>query len=306
MWQKLFYRERGSWLQSWHPLAALVYLSALLVLALGTEHPLYLLAALFLTAAGITALGAWEAGEYFLRPGLYMAALAALLNPLLIRAGHTVLVHLPLPGRPAVTMEALCYGAASGIRLLAVLGVFVIFNQLIHPDRLLGLLARPARRLSLLLALSTRLVPRLALSLHNIVEMQTLRGVDFSRGSLKERAGKYLTVFNILLLTALEDAFQTAEAMQARALGSGPASRYSREKWRWRDTLVAGSSVLAVVLAIWSVTGGAADFVYYPRLSRLLAGWPTGAILLLVFLLLGWPALFGWGEKHWRFWKSKS
>ncbi|MGQ9557902.1 MAG: energy-coupling factor transporter transmembrane component T [Desulfurispora sp.] len=306
MWHKLFYRERGSWLQSWHPLAALVYLGALLVLALSTDHPLYLLAALGLVVAGITALGAWEAGEYFLRPGLYMAALAALLNPLLIRAGHTVLGHLPLPGGPPVTMEALCYGAASGVRLLAVLGVFVIFNQLIHPDRLLGLLARPARRLALLLALSTRLVPRLALNLHNIVEVQTLRGVDFGRGGLKERAGKYLTVFNILLLTALEDAFQTAEAMQARALGSGPASRYSREKWRRRDTLVAGSSVLAVGLTAWSIMGGAAAFIYYPRLSPLLAGKQTGAILLALFLLLGWPAPAGWGEKYWRYWKSKS
>lgn len=293
-------------MQSWHPLAALVYLGALLVLSLVLDHPFYLLAALGLAAGGVVAAGALQAGELFLRPGLYMAALAALLNPLLIRSGQTVLFYLPLPGRPPFTMEALCYGAASGVRLLAVLGIFCLFNQIIHPDRLLGLLARPARRFSLLLALSTRLVPRMALALHNIVEVQTLRGVDFSRGSLKERAGKYLTVFNILLLTALENAFQTAEAMQARALGSGPASRYSREKWRRRDTLVTGSSLLALGLTAWAAISGAVAFHYYPRLSRPLAGKETGAVLLALLLLLGWPALAGWGEKHWRYWKSKT
>jgi len=49
---------------------------------------------------------------------------------------------LPLIGRRFFTLEALCYGAAMGIRLLGVITAFALYNTLVHPDKVTGLLSR--------------------------------------------------------------------------------------------------------------------------------------------------------------------
>jgi energy-coupling factor transport system permease protein len=86
--------------------------------------------------------------------------------------------------------------------------------------------------------------------LENIREVQVMRGVNFNAGSLKERLPKYAGLINILLLSSLEDSLEIAEAMQARAFGSGGATCYQRDAWRHRDSLCLGGSLLALALAV--------------------------------------------------------
>ncbi len=68
-------------------------------------------------------------------------------------------------------------------------------------------------------------------------------------------------------------------------------SRYRRDLWRRRDTLVAGASAVAslVILAIWVTNRTAFVFYPYPRLK-----WPDfNPWIALLLLLLAMPALAG-------------
>lgn len=62
MFDKLYYQDKGLFLQSFHPAAVLAYLFVLLLLSLLYDNPLYLLSLLLLLALLI---GGWTG----LRPG---------------------------------------------------------------------------------------------------------------------------------------------------------------------------------------------------------------------------------------------
>ncbi|KUK40460.1 MAG: ABC-type cobalt transport system, permease component CbiQ, partial [Clostridia bacterium 62_21] len=121
---RLFYEEKGTFFQTLHTVAALGYTFALGVPALLFSHPLYLLGTFLVGVLAVTAAGAAAKWRSCLRFGLWMAATLLVINALVARAGATVVWSfpaLPLLGKPEVSLEAVCYGAAMGVRLLAVL-----------------------------------------------------------------------------------------------------------------------------------------------------------------------------------------
>lgn len=308
MLQKFFYQEKGLFLQSLHSAASLTYILVLLVLSLIFYHPLFLAGILLVTVLTIWAADGLAAWEGYMKYALWMVALIMVINPLMVQAGKTVLwqsPHLPLLGRINITMEAICYGAAMGVRLLDIISIFCLYSLIVHPDRLLNLLSRFAGKSGLVVSLATRLVPVMASSMNNIREVQQLRGVDFKTGSIKEKIGKYAAVFNVLLVSSLEDSLNIAEAMQARAFGSGPRSCYRREFFRPRDWICLAGCLFSLAVALYAVVGGLAAYHYYPRLDSLIKGGATVLALAAVLCGLLLPVLISWGWQRCQFLKSK-
>lgn len=308
MLQQFFYQEKGLFLQSLHSAAALFYIAALIVLALIFSHPLYLTGILIVTALTIWAADGLAAWEGYLKITLGMVLLIMVINPLVVHAGQTVLwhgPHLPVLGRLTITLEAICYGAAMGVRLLDMVSIFCLYNLIVHPDRLLNMFSRFAHKSALVVSLATRLFPVMAASMNNIREVQQLRGVDFQAGTLKERAGKYAALFNILLVSSLEGSLQMAEAMQARAFGSGPRSCCRREFFRPRDGLCLAGSFFSLVIAIYGIICGSGIYTYYPQLGYLFDGSATVTMLAAVLSGLSLPAVLSWGWQHCQYLKSK-
>jgi energy-coupling factor transport system permease protein len=305
---QLFYREKGLFLQSLHPLAALAYMGALLVLALAFAHPLYLAGLLLVTMLAIGLAEGLEAWESYLKIALFMAVLVIMINPLVVHAGETVIwrgPRIPFLGRPAVSLEALCYGAAMAVRLLEIISVFCLYNLTVHPDRALNLFSRPAGKSVLVMALATRMFPSLVREMDNIRSVQQMRGVDFSSGSLRGKVKKYSSLINILLLSSLEDSMAVAESMQARAFGSGPRSFYARNLWRPRDTIFLAGGAAALGAGLWGLLHGFGGYSFYPRLDCLISGPGTVAGLLAVLFSLFIPLLVVWGCGRWPYLMSK-
>lgn len=308
MLQSLFYQEKGTFLQSLHPAVSLTYIAVLLLTALVFDHPFYLVGILLATWLAIRAAGGLTAWESYLKVALWMALLVMLINPLVNHNGSSVIWYgpaLPLFGRFTVTMEAVAFGAAMGIRLVALVSIFCLFNQIIHPDRFFSLLARFAGKSALVLSLTTRLLPVMALAMGRISEAQQLRGVDFNKGSLTQRLKKSTDLLNILLVTSLEDSLQVAEAMHARAFGSGPRTRYRQDLFRPRDGICLSGCFLALATSFYCLLSGAAVYEFFPALSALYASRTTLPALALLLLLLSLPALLNWGWNHCRYLKSK-
>jgi energy-coupling factor transport system permease protein len=305
---KLFYEEKGLFFQGFHPLSGLAYLSTLLVLALVFNHPLYLAGLLLVLGLAIWAAKGLAVWENYLKIGLAMMGLIMLINPLMTRAGGTIIWYgplIPVFGRLTISLEAIYYGVAMSIRLLDIISVFCLYNLIVHPDQVLNLFSRFASKSTLVISLATRMFPVMAARLEDIKGVQQTRGVDLSKGSRKEIAKKYFSLINNLLISSLEDSLEIAESMQARAFGSGPRSCYRRNLWRPRDTLCLSGSAVALGAGIWGLHHGFSVYNYYPQMDCLVNGPETVAILLIVIFTLSFPAALSWGWQFCPYLKSK-
>jgi len=308
VFDRLFYREKGLFLQSMHSVAALAYIAVLFVLTLVFSHPFYLVGLLLVTALAIWAADGLEAWESYLKVSLGMIILIIIINPIIVHAGKTVLWHgprIPVIGRLTITLEAICYGAAMSVRLLAVISVFCLYNLIVHPDKTLQVFSRFAHKSTLIISLATRMFPAMVRDLNSIRDVQRMRGVDFASGNLKEKIKKYSSLLNILLLSSLEGSLQTAEAMQARAFGSGPRSCYRRELFRPRDLLCLSGCGLALTSGLYGLFRGFGRYQYYPQLGYLIDGSMNMLVLAVVLMGLLVPVALSWGWKHCRYLKSK-
>jgi energy-coupling factor transport system permease protein len=308
MLQQFFYQEKGLFLQGLHSAASLTYIMVLFILSLVFSHPLFLAGILLVTVLTIWAADGLAAWEGYMKVAVWMVVLIMVINPLVVHAGKTVLWQspdLPLLGRINITMEAIGYGAAMGVRLLDIISIFCLYSLIVHPDRLLNLLSRFASKSGLVITLATRLFPVMANSMNSIREVQQLRGVDFSTGSLKVKLRKYSVMFNILLISSLEDSLNIAEAMQARAFGSGTRSSYRREFFRPRDWLCLAGCLFALGVTVYIVAGGLETYHYYPRLDNLINSGATVLALAAVICGLFLPVLLSWGWQRCQYLKSK-
>jgi len=308
VFDRLFYREKGLFLQSLHSVAALAYIAVLFVLTLVFSHPFYLVGLLLVTALAIWAADGLEAWESYLKVSLGMIVLIIIINPIVVHAGKTVLWYgprIPVIGRLTITLEAICYGAAMSVRLLAVISVFCLYNLIVHPDKTLQVFSRFAHKSTLIISLATRMFPAMVRDLNSIRDVQRMRGVDFASGNLKEKIKKYSSLLNILLLSSLEGSLQTAEAMQARAFGSGPRSCYRRELFRTRDLLCLSGCGLALTSGLYGLFRGFGRYQYYPQLGYLIDGSMNMLVLAVVLMGLLVPVALSWGWKHCRYLKSK-
>jgi len=324
----------------YHTTTWLLWLLAALIPTMLTKNPLYLTVLLLAVAVVYGTIGrssplaaSWG---LLLRASLFLAAFSALINPLTVHYGDTVLLTLPrlclgprgtvlleLGGR--ITLEALSYGLANGLSLMAVILIFATFNTLVDYHQLLRSIPPFLYQTGVVISIAITFVPQMMASLQEIREAQTIRGHRF-RG-----IRDLLPLLMPLLTSGLERAIQLAESMEARGFGSdisqsrqerAPSykvsialslfgllaglfwygylptarwiggsmgaggllllawtfrtlsrqmgrSRYRRELWRRRDTLVSAVSLAALGLFIlfWFLDRSALAFYPYPRLT---------------------------------------
>jgi energy-coupling factor transport system permease protein len=307
--QRQMAEKQGRFFQRLHPLAALLYVFVLFVLVMFSDNPLYLVLLLMIIGLAIWSadgLKDWETSLVF---GLTMTIMIIIINALFVRSGDTILwygPHVPVIGKMNVSLEAIFFGIVMGLRLLAVISVFVLYTCMVHPDKILSVFARFTSKSALVLTMSTRLFPLFRQRLHSIREVQMVRGVDYRQGAYLERLRKYAALYNNLLVTSLEDALEMAEAMQARGYGVGKKrSRYQADIWRPRDSIVAASSAAALLIGVYGTLSGVSRFEFYPILGYLISSSMSVVILALITGLLSVPLMAGWGWHRWSFIKSK-
>ncbi|MGI6603910.1 MAG: hypothetical protein GX062_04445 [Firmicutes bacterium] len=283
-----------------HPSVSLTYAGALLVLLLLYTHPLYLLALAALP--GVT-LASRQQGRLWRRRlawSLLLCFFIVLFNAIFGGRGATPLLVLTLPGLGVrhVTLEGLLYGGTMALRLGGVIGSFTLLADLVDLERLLY--SSPlAGRASLTAALTLGLVPRLSRSARTLLEVQASRGAPVTATNLRRGVRAAGPLLAALSETALESSLDMAEVLAARGYGSGRATRWRRQGWHLRDTLVMAGSALALVYGFSAYRAGVGQLTYYPTLS--LPGAKPGITELVVITgLLLLPAALFWGWRYCR------
>lgn len=220
-----------------------------------------------------------------------MAALAALLSFSQAHLGDHPLFALPdwVPGLGGPwTLEALAYGAVQGLGLAAIVVAVSVLAAALEPHQLIDALPAALHRTGLVVASALNLVPGLARSFTAVADAQRMRGWR-PRG-----IRSWGEVLVPVVLTAIEDSMQLAEAMEARGFGSGPRSRYVLTVWTGADRLAAAAAAAALlVFVIEQALGLLPAWHAYPSL-----GAPAASPAVLVIgLLLAFPALPLWRSR---------
>jgi energy-coupling factor transport system permease protein len=271
-----------------NPRAWATWSAAALVVVLGSTNPVY--RALVLLVALNVLLGLRHPGTA-LRPLLIAVALAAviavLFNAMLSHTGAHVLFVVPtqVPGLGGpVTAESIVYGLDVALGIGAAVLSVAPLSRVLHPHDLLDAFPRPLQRTAALAGAAINIVPSMARNALAISEAQRMRG---SSGT---RLRDWHAVAAPVVLSALDDSMQLAEAMESRAFGSGPRTRYATARFDIAAAAVTACSVAAVALTIAARAGGnLPDWYPFPVVTVPdISVLPVVACALLTAPLLAW------------------
>lgn len=145
-----------------------------------------------------------------------------------------------------ITEAAVLGGLGLSARVLAIASVGVVFTQTTDATRLVDSLVHQARvpeRFGYGALAAYQAIPRFSEDLTTLRQARRIRGL---------RGGWHPRLLVGLLVLAIRHGDRLALAMDARAFGSGPRSRYREVGWGTADTWVAfgAAVVLAAVVAV--------------------------------------------------------
>lgn len=172
-----------------------------------------------------------------------MVLVAAGYNFLMAHSGDTVLLRLPgswpLVGGP-LTLEALAYGALTGLALALLLAVFATLRRALSARDLVRLVPRAFGALALVVAVALTYVPA------TLTELAAIREAQAVRGRRPGGPAGWLRLALPLVVGGLERALTLAESLSARGLVGEPAAPGGR----WSDPLLLALG-LAALLVGW-------------------------------------------------------
>jgi energy-coupling factor transport system permease protein len=143
-----------------------------------------------------------------------------------------------------VTQEALQAGVGLGLRVVAIGATGAVFALTTDSTRLVDALVQQARvseRFAYGALAAYGAIPRFGADLANLRAARRIRGL---RGSWHPR------ILIGLLVLAIRHGDRMALAMDARAFGSGPRSRYRDVRWTWLDLAVGVGAAGILVIAL--------------------------------------------------------
>ncbi len=266
--------------------ALILWSLAGLVVALSTTNPVY---RALVALVAVNVLRTWSRPEQdlgFLVKAIVFTTIGAVaLNVAVGHLGATALFELPgswpVVGGPW-TLESIAYGLDVALGLAAAVLAVAPLSYVLEPHELVDALPKSVERAGIVVAAALNLVPGIGRSFGQIRDAQTMRG--WRPAGLRS----WSEVIVPMAITAVEGSLELAEAMESRAFGSGPRSRYASGRWTDRDWLVVATSAAAIGLAIGARAAGLAlDWYPYPALSV-----PDANPLMLVAALL--PAAAIW------------
>ncbi len=143
-----------------------------------------------------------------------------------------------------VTEPALAVGVALGLRVVAIASVGAVFALTTDSTRLVDALVQQAgvpERFAYGALAAYQAVPAFAQDLTTLRQARRIRGL---------RASWHPGILLGLLVLAIRHGDRMALAMDARAFGSGPRSRYRVVHWSVVDAVLAVGAVIAIIAAL--------------------------------------------------------
>lgn len=261
-----------------HPAVPALYACITLGLTMAALHPVLVAISCAGAFAYIACVRGLRSAVCALRWQIPVMLVIALVNPLFVRMGSTVV--LELFGRP-VFLESLLYGLAMAGMFVASVQWFAACSHMLTHDKVLALFGSAAPVVALMISMTMRLVPRFLRQGRTIAAVQDVARSCFvadGRAGLPARVADRLRQSSVLMGWAMEDSLETADAMRARGWG---ARRRRTTYVPYRFTLCDAAAIVLLVLGgaavawvAWRVT---TPFAFYPQMSPITLWWGYGA-----------------------------
>jgi energy-coupling factor transport system permease protein len=271
------YQPGTSALHSARAAVASSFCGALALVPIVFDHPLPLTGALIAIVAAGVAAGVGRELARGARLAVTIALMITAINPFVAGQGNTLLFRGDeIFGHRFgdVTLEAIAYGAAFGLRAAVLIMAFALYSAVVDPDQMLHLFRRFGYRSALTASLATRLVPLLARDASRMSDAARCRPRPPGRA---ERA-------RAALAGALDRSVDVAAALEVRGYGDARRPRRVHKPWSRHDWRVATSAALiaAVTIGVGATAGGGFD--PYPTIE-LDTGAPFVGLSLAVIAL---------------------
>ncbi len=287
------YKDKGTAIHRLNPFGKLGWVTSVFVLALVFDNPVYVALLLLATLPPVIAARVGREWAAVMKFAFYLCLAIIIINALVSSHGAHVLwqapFKVPVLGSPAITLEAIVFGAGMSLRLLAIISAFAILTFTVHPDDLMLAMVKmklPYKSV-LVTSLTTRFIPTLIDDVERISDVQRSRGLELDRGRLFQRIKSRMAIIIPLLSNSLDRTVQVAEAMESRAFGHGEKRTfYHQVKLNKIDVGILVASFLPLALGIFMLWLGQGSYQYYPALARIsLDGLEYFMLALLVFSL---------------------
>lgn len=278
---------------SLHPLIALAYFAAVLVLAMAAPHPTLLAVSL----AGSVLCGVWLRGANAVAKSfawqLPLLCIIVAINPLFSSTGTTELFRI---GTQAVYAEGYANAATMAVLLVCVMQWFSNADAVLGSDKIMGTLGGVLPTIGLMVSMIMRLVPRFvqrgrsinaALGACTAARPQK-ESANAGKPALHARASDQLRISTTLMGWSMEDSLESADSMRCRGWGAvRKRTTFRRTRFRLRDAAALG--VLAALIAGASAASCLLmdGFGFFPALH----GTPASPLIALYALLLCFPLL---------------
>jgi energy-coupling factor transport system permease protein len=272
------YQPRPSPLHSARAGVATSFCGALALVPLLYESPIVLAGGLLAAIVAGIAAGVGAELARAARLAVPLVLLIVIINPLVYREGGTLLFRggEVLGYRIEITLEAIAYGGAAGLRLFVLALALALFSACVDPDDLLRLVRRVSYRSALTASLATRLAPVLA--------RDALRMGDASR--CRPQPPARAAVARATLAGALDRAVEVAAALELRGYASAERPPRYATAWSRHDVRVALAAAAIALTAITTRVAGAGGFEAYPGLEVAAAPADVAALVLLPLFAL--------------------
>jgi len=163
-----------------HPLVSFLYYIGAVALVITMLHPMFLLAGLAVILLvnylhdQMQGLKRWK----WLMVTTFVLLL--LFNPLFNQRGRHLLFVL---GDHRVTLESVLYGGMNALSIIAILALFVSYNIIMSPNKLLFLFSKFLPQFAVLLMLTLRFIPLMRRRVEEISLIQTSKGISITEGT---------------------------------------------------------------------------------------------------------------------------
>lgn len=259
-----------------HPLVSFLFYVGAVMLAILLQHPVFLLSSLlivFLINIIHDRLAGLMRWKYFL---IITFLLMTILNPLFNQRGRHLLFEM---GGHRVTLEAVLYGSMNALSIITIIAIFISYNVMMTPNKLLYLFSKFLPQFAILLMLTLRFIPLMRRRLEEISIIQKSKGISVRNGNWKTRVKTGMQFVQALLTFSLEEAIQTADSMKARGYGEGQRSSYEYFRFRVPDLLAMLFLAVLFLLIIYGRILGYGFLTVYPLLET----WKFSGMDLAVF-----------------------
>jgi energy-coupling factor transport system permease protein len=237
-----------------------LYCAALALVPVLFEHPIVLAGALVAVIAAGLAAGVGSEIARGARIAITIGLMIALLNPLLTTEGVTLIVRgESIFGHRVgdITLEAVVYGAAFGLRAAVLIMVFALYSAVVDPDQMLRIFRRFGYRSALTASLATRLVPLLARDASRMNDAARCRPQPPGRAARAKAA----------MSGTLDRSVDVAAALEVRGYGDARRPRHVHAQWSRHDVRVLAAACAIAALTVFVGLAGGGGFEAYPRIA---------------------------------------